>query len=582
MILKYLRAKEWFFIAVSVLLIAGQVYLDLRIPDYMSTITELLNTGGTVDEVLNEGIGMLACAFGSLILAILTGFIAAWIAASLSERLRDLQFARVQSFSMNEINKFSTPSLITRSTNDVTQVQMFVAIGLQLIIKAPILAVWALMKIMGKGVEWTMLTAVAVVVIVVIMVIVMLLVVPRFKRIQWRTDDLNRITREGITGIRVVRAYNAEDYQEEKFGDANTKLTDDNLFVNRAMSFLMPGLSFVMSLLSLGIYWIGAIIISSTPGFEERLLEFSNMIVFSAYAMQVIMAFILLIMVFMIMPRAMVSARRIEEVLDAEPTIKDGTTTASPADAEGTVSFRNVGFKYPNAQDYILENITFDINKGETVAIIGSTGSGKSTLINLIPRFYDVTEGEVLVDGVNVKDYVQDDLRDKIGYVSQKAVMFTGTVTSNVEYGNMDEPSPEDVERAIAIAQGTDFVESMENKYQGRISQSGTNLSGGQKQRLSIARAIRSDPEIFLFDDSFSALDYRTDRTLRSALKKETKGATAVIVAQRIGTIMDADKIVVLENGRIVGMGKHKALLQDCKVYREIAESQLSEKELSI
>ncbi len=581
MILKYLRAKEWFFIAISIVLIAGQVYLDLRIPDYMSTITELLNTGGTVDQVMNEGIGMLACAFGSLILAIITGFIAAWIASSLSERLRELQFSKVQSFSMNEINKFSTASLITRSTNDVTQVQTVVAIGLQLIIKAPILAVWALAKIMGKGEEWTTLTAVAVIIIAAVLITVMLLVVPRFKRIQQRTDDLNRITREGMTGIRVVRAYNAEEYQEEKFEESNRKLTDDNLFVNRATSFLLPGLSFIMSMLSLGIYWIGAIIISSTPGFEDRLLEFSNMIVFSAYAMQVIMAFILLIMVFMILPRAVVSARRIEEVISTEPSITDGTVTEAPSGMEGKISFRNVAFKYPNAEDYVLKDVSFDVNKGETVAIIGPTGSGKSTLINLVPRFYDVTEGEVLVDGVNVKEYVQESLRDKIGYVSQKAVMFTGSVTSNVQYGGDEETSPEDVKRAVAIAQGTEFVESMENKYQANISQGGINLSGGQKQRLSIARAIYRDPEIYIFDDSFSALDYRTDRTLRSALDKEIEGATRMVVAQRIGTIMDADKIVVLENGRVVGIGKHKELLKNCSVYKEIAESQLSEKELA-
>lgn len=583
MILKYLKAKEWAAIAFSVILIAGQVYLDLKIPDYMASITNLLNTGGSVDQVIDEGVGMLACAFGSLALAIITGFIASWISASFSKRLREMQFSQVQSFSINEINNFSTPSLITRSTNDVTQIQLVFAIGMQIIIKSPILAVWAIMKIMGKGMEWTMLTAVAVVVIVVALVIVLILVTPRFKRIQWLTDDINRVTREGLTGVRVVRAYNAEDFQENKFETFNKKLTADNLFVGRSMSFLMPGLMCIMNLLSLGIYWIGAIIISSAPGFEERLTNFSNMIVFSSYAMQVVMSFILLIFVFMILPRAMVASKRIQEVINTEPSIKDGMVTETPAGMEGTVSFKNVGFKYPNAADYVLKDISFDINKGETVAVIGSTGSGKSTLINLIPRFYDATEGNVTVDGVDVKDYDQEALHKKIGYVSQKAVMFTGTVSSNVGYGDAEEePSLEDIKRAVSIAQGTEFVESMENKYQGRISQGGTNLSGGQKQRLSIARAVHREPEIYIFDDSFSALDYKTDRVLRDALKRETSGVTSLIVAQRIGTIMDADKIIVLENGRIAGMGKHKALLQECSVYRQIAESQLSEKELNL
>lgn len=583
MILKYLKKKEWAFLALAVIFITGSVYFDLKIPDYMSEITTLLNTGGTVDQVLNEGLWMLACAFGSMALSIAVGYIAAYVSAGLSRTLRDLEFQKVQSFSMAEMNKFSTASLITRSTNDVTQVRMAMAFSIQLIIKAPILAVWAVFKIAGKGEEWTMLTAIAVIIVILVLGAVLMLVVPRFKKIQWITDDLNRVTREGITGIRVVRAYNAEDYQETKFEKANTELTTNNLFVNRSMAFLMPALTFLMNMLSLSIYWTGAYLISSAPDYQARLELFSNMIVFSSYAMQVVMAFIFMIMAFMILPRAMVAARRIEEVINTEPSIKDGTVTETPNDMDGTVSFRNVGFKYADASDYVLKDISFDAKKGETVAFIGSTGSGKSTLINLIPRFYDATEGEVLVDGVNVKEYEQEALRRKIGYVSQKATMFAGTISSNVKYGDVGATSTEDeIKRAISIAQGTEFVEKMDQKYQSLVSQGGTNLSGGQKQRMSIARAVNRNPEIFIFDDSFSALDYKTDRVLRTALKKETAGVTSLIVAQRIGTIMDADKIIVLEDGRVVGIGKHKELLSGCKVYREIAESQLSEEELGL
>lgn len=581
MILKYLKKKEWALIAVVVGLIAGQVYLDLKIPDYMAEITTLLNTGGSTSQVIDEGIWMLACALGSVALAVVTGFIVAYISAALSARLRELQFEKVQSFSLNEINKFSTASLITRSTNDVTQVQTAMVIGMQMIIKAPIMAVWALMKISGKGDEWMTLTFVAVIAIVLIIGVVLIKVVPRFKKIQWLTDDVNRVTREGLTGIRVVRAYNAEGYQEGKFERSNEALTSNNLYVNRSMSFLMPALTAIMNMLSLGIYWIGALIISSEPGFEMRLEMFSNMIVFSSYAMQVVMAFILMIFTFMILPRAIVAARRIEEVVNTEPSIIDGDVTESPAGMEGTISFKDVGFKYPNAPEYVLKDVNLDIKKGETVAFIGSTGSGKSTLINLVPRFYDATEGEVLVDGVNVKDYDQEALRRKIGYVSQKATMFAGTVSSNVGYGDVGSVSSEDeIKNAISIAQGTEFVERMDKKYQALVSQGGTNLSGGQKQRLSIARAVNRKPEIYIFDDSFSALDYKTDRTLRSRLKSEMSGITSLIVAQRIGTIMDADKIVVLDDGKVAGIGTHRELLENCHVYREIAESQLSEEEL--
>lgn len=579
MILKYLKAKEWTMIAVAVLLIVGQVYLDLRIPDYMTTITNLLTHDGTVSEVINEGWKMMACALGSLAMAISTGYIAAWVAASLSRRLRELEFSRVQSFSMAEINKFSTASLITRSTNDITQVQTAVAIGLQVTIKAPILAVWAIAKIAGKGTEWTILTAVAIIAILLIVGTVMVFVIPRFKKIQWLTDDVNRVTREGITGIRVVRAYNAEDYQEAKFEVSNDALTSNNLFANRTMSVMMPALTSIMSLLTMGIYWIGAILLSTSSSQDT----FTNMIVFSAYAMQVVMAFMLMIFTFIILPRAMVAARRIEEVIDTEPSIVDGNVTESPAGIVGNVEFRDVSFKYPNASDYVLKDISFTANEGDTVAFIGSTGSGKSTLINLIPRFYDVTQGAVLVDGIDVREYGQEALRRKIGYVSQKAVLFTGTVSSNVNYGDTSKTAnDEDIMRAVSIAQGTEFVERMEGKYSSRVSQGGSNLSGGQKQRLSIARAVNRKPEIYIFDDSFSALDYKTDRSLRDALEREMGGATTLIVAQRIGTIMEADKIIVLEDGRIVGMGKHKELLQNCETYREIARSQLSEEELSL
>lgn len=579
MILKYLTKKDWGLMVFVIAFVCAQVYLDLEIPGYMSSITNTITTGGSVDSVMSDGIKMLACAFGSLFASIICGFIAAYIAARLSATLRKKQFDNVEKFSLEEINRFSISSLITRSTNDVTQIQIAVAMGLQVTVKAPILAIWAITKIVGKNMEWSIITAISVFTLIACIGCIMLYVIPKFKRIQWLNDDLNRLTKENLNGLRVIRAYNAEDYQEKRFDVANDDTTDTYVSITRSLAIMSPLMSTVMSFLSLAIYWVGAYIIERSSGME-KLTEFSNMIVFSSYAVQVIMAFLMLVMILMIIPRASVAAKRIQEVIDTEPSIVDGNST-NTSDEKGSVSFKDVSFKYPGSADYILKDISFDAKKGETVAFIGATGSGKTTLINLIPRFYDVSEGEVLVDGMDVKDYRLTDLRKRIGYVPQKAVMFNQTISDNVRYGDTsDERTEDDVKRAISIAQGTDFVEKNEDGYQRMISEGGTNLSGGQKQRIAIARAICRDPEIYIFDDSFSALDYRTDRELRDALKKETSGATTLIVAQRIGTIMDADQIIVLDEGRIVGKGTHDELMDSCDVYREIAYSQLSEEEL--
>ncbi|HPD08349.1 MAG TPA: ABC transporter ATP-binding protein [Methanomassiliicoccales archaeon] len=581
MILRYLKAREWALVGACAALITLQVWLDLEIPDYMYAITTLIQTGGSVAQVMDQGWPMLACALGSLLTALAVGCMAAYIAASLAKRLRSLEFSRVQAFSASEINRFSTASLITRATNDVTQVQMAVAIGLQVVIKAPILAGWAILKIAGKSWQWTTATAVAIAVLIAVVSVLMVFVVPRFKKVQWLTDEVNRYMREGLKGIRVIRAFNAEEYQERKFERANEDLTANNLFAGRAMALMMPVMSAVMSLLSLSIYWIGAIIIEATVGIGAQIARFSEMVTFLAYAMQVVMGFMMLVIVFIIMPRAMVAAKRIEEVLDTEPSIKDGSVAAPEGPAAGEIVFDRVGFKYPGATDYVLKDVSFTARKGETIAFIGSTGSGKSTIVNLILRLYDVTEGSIRVDGVDVRDYTQRALRRKIGYVPQRPVLFSGTVASNVAYGDTAaERTLEDVKRAVAIAQAADFVEAMEGGYEASISQGGINISGGQKQRLSIARAICRRPEIYIFDDSFSALDYRTDRLLRSALKKETAGVTSIIVAQRVGTIMDADRIVVLDSGMVVGIGRHSELLGTCPVYREIVNSQLSEEDL--
>ena len=584
-VLKTLKWREWLYAAVAVGFIVLQVWLDLKMPDYMSQITQLavMSDAANMPEIWKNGGLMLACALGSAISSVAVGFFAARIAASVSFRLRSRVFDKVEGFSMEEINKFSTASLITRTTNDIMQVQMLISMGLQVVIKAPILAVWAVCKILTRNWQWSVVTAAAVVIMAVMMLFILIVVFPKFRRVQKLTDNLNSVTRENLTGVRVVRAYNAEKYQEKKFEDANLELTKTQLFTSRAMAVLAPVMTMIMSGLTLAIYWIGAYLIDALPTAAERSELFGQMAAFSGYAMQVVVAFMMLAMIFIIMPRAMVSVRRIGEVLDTESTIKDGTLTASPEGSPvGTVEFRNVSFKYPDAGEYVLRDISFKAEKGQTVAFIGSTGSGKSTAINLVPRFYDATEGDVLVDGVNVKDYTLRALHDKIGYVPQRAVMFSGTVESNVAYGEKEgtEYTLDDVKDAVRVAQGTDFIEKKDDTYRAHVAQGGTNFSGGQKQRLAIARAVCRRPEIYIFDDSFSALDYKTDRQLRTALKEETGEATSLIVAQRIGTIRDADLIIVLDEGKVVGKGTHDELMQSCEVYREIAYSQLSAEEL--
>jgi ATP-binding cassette subfamily B protein len=582
-LLRRLSVSEWALILISFVFIAAQVWLDLELPGYMSEITRLVQTpGSAMADVWRAGGYMLLCALGSLASAILVGYLAARVASAYSMRLRGDLFDKVLSFSQEEMNKFSTASLITRSTNDVTQVRMFIAMGLQVVVKAPMLAAWAIMKIAGKSWQWTAATAVTVALLLAVAAAILTVALPRFKRIQILTDNLNRVTRENLTGLRVVRAYNADSYAEKKFHGANTELTDNNLFVSRIMAVINPAMTLMMGGLTLSIYWLGASLINAA-GMMDRLTLFSDMVVFSAYAMQVVMAFMMMTMMFIMLPRATVSARRIGEVLDEVPAVVDGTVTESPHGVRGEVEFRGVSFKYPGADEYVLKDISLKVNPGETVAFIGSTGSGKSTLVNLIARFHDATEGDVLVDGVNVKDYTLRALRDKLGYVSQRAVLFSGTVASNVAFGYRggEQPAEADVKRAVEIARAAEFVEKMDDGYGAAIAQGGANVSGGQKQRLAIARAILRKPEIYVFDDSFSALDYKTDRQLRTALKREAGRATNLIVAQRIGTIREADKIVVLDQGRVVGMGTHEVLLESCGVYQQIAYSQLSREELA-
>ncbi len=583
-IFKTLKWKEWIYALFGVGFIVLQVWLDLTMPDYMEEITKLAVSGAASGgEIWKNGALMLGCALGSAISSMLVGYFAARIAATVSFRLRSQVFDRVESFSMEEINRFSTASLITRTTNDIQQVQMVISMGLQIMVKAPILAVWAVCKILTRNWQWSVSTAVAVGIMVIMLLFIFLAVFPKFRLVQKLTDNLNGVTRENLTGVRVVRAYNAEEYQQKKFEKANTDLTKTQLFTSRAMAIMMPMMTMIMSGLTLAIYWVGAYLIGDLPTGAERYEMFAQMSAFSGYAMQVVMAFMMLAMIFIILPRAMVSVRRIGEVLDATSNIVDGTLSAAPEGSPvGTVEFRNVSFKYPDASEYVLHDLTFKAEKGQTVAFIGSTGSGKSTAINLVPRFYDATEGEILVDGVNVKDYTLRALHDKIGYVPQRAVLFSGTVESNVAYGAKDglEFTKEGVKDAVRIAQGQEFVEKMEGGYEAHIAQGGTNVSGGQKQRLAIARAVCRKPEIYIFDDSFSALDYKTDRLLRTALKRETGGATSLIVAQRIGTIRDADLIIVLDEGKVVGQGTHEELMKNCEVYREIAYSQLSKEEL--
>ena len=581
-LLKNLTKKEWFLALISLILIIVQVWLELKMPDYMSEITVLVQTEGSqMSDIIKNGAYMLGCAFGSLVSAVIVGYLVATVAANFSKSVRKKLFDKVEDLAMSEVKGFSTSSLITRTTNDITQVQMLVAMGLQLMIKAPITAIWAITKILNKSWQWSMTTGIAVLILLTVISILTIIVMPRFKIVQKLTDKINGVTRENLTGIRVVRAFNAENYQENKFEDVNTKLTNQQMYNQKKFAIMQPVMYLVMYFLTLAIYFIGAYLIRDAS-MVNKLGLFGDMVVFSSYAMQVIMSFLMLAMIFMMLPRAQVSANRINEVLDTDITIKDGNINTNKTNEVGTVEFKNVSFKYPDADEYLLKNISFKANKGETVAFIGSTGSGKSTLINLVPRFYDATEGEVLVDGVNVKDYTQEFLHNKIGYVPQKAVMFNGTVNSNIAYGDngKGEISEEKIKKVIEVAQGKEFVEKMDEKYDTHIAQGGTNVSGGQKQRLAIARAIARSPEIYIFDDSFSALDYKTDFLLRKALKEYTKDATSLIVAQRIGTIMNADKIIVLENGKCAGIGTHKELLKTCDVYKEIALSQLSKEEL--
>ena len=579
---KNFSKKDIFYIILCILFIVVQVWLDLKLPDYMSEITVLVQSeDSTLNDILIQGLYMLGCAFGSLISAVIVGYFSSMIAADFSLDLRKQIFRRVEDFGTEEIKKFSTSSLITRTTNDVTQVEMLIAMGLQMLIKAPIMAVWAISKIVNKSIEWSLLTGGCVVVLLFTIGLLMIIVMPRFQIVQKLIDKINGVTRENLTGIRVIRAFNAENYQKKRFEDVNNELTKTQLFNQRCFAILNPVMNIVMQFLTLGIYFIGAHLIAAA-GMVQKITLFSNMVVFSSYGMQVIMSFLMLAMIFMMWPRAQVSARRINEIFDQDISIKDGTFLGNDTKEVGTVEFKNVSFKYPDADDYLLKNISFKANKGDVVAFIGSTGSGKSSLINLVPRFYDATDGEVLVDGVNVKDYTQEALHNKIGYVPQKAVMFTGTVAQNVAYGDngRSKPTLEEIKKAIEVSQGSEFVSKMEGEYDAHIARGGTNVSGGQKQRLAIARAIARNPEIYIFDDSFSALDYKTDSVLRKELKKYTNSATSLIVAQRIGTNIYADKIVVLDKGECVGIGTHKELLKNCEVYKEIALSQLSKEEL--
>ena len=578
---KNFKVKDYVVIFISVVLIFMQVWLDLKMPDYMSEITILVKTEGSkMADILKNGGYMMACAFGSLVSSIFVGYLIANLSASFSLTLRKKLFDKVLSLGLNEVNNFSTSSLITRTTNDITQIEMFVGMGLQMLIKAPITAVWAITKILNKSYVWSTLTAVAVLILLSVVISLIIIVMPKFKIVQKLIDKLNSVTRENLNGIRVIRAFNAEGFQENKFEDVNNKLTNQQLFNQKAFAIMSPMMYLVMNGLALSIYFVGAKMIDGAL-MADKITLFGDMVVFSSYAMQVIMSFLMLAMIFMIIPRASVSASRINEVLDTNSSIINGNLKALRTNEVGTVEFKNVSFKYPDAEEYILNNISFKANRGDVVAFIGSTGSGKSTLVNLVPRFYDATSGEVIIDGVNIKDYDLETLYNKISYVPQKAVLFNGTVKSNITYGkSLNSISDDDIVSASKVAQAYEFISKMDDKFDSHIASGGTNISGGQKQRLSIARAIARNPEIYIFDDSFSALDYKTDSDLRHALKKYTKNATCLIVAQRIGTIMHADKIIVLDNGKCVGIGTHKELLKSCKVYKEIALSQLSEEEL--
>ena len=581
-LIKNFTKKEWLIVFVCFILIFLQVWLELKMPDYMQEITVLVQTEGSkMSDILENGALMLLCAFGSLVFAIVVGYFVSWLSATFSRRTRKKLFNKVEDMAMQEIKSFSTSSLITRTTNDITQVEMLIAMGLQLLIKAPITAIWAVFKILNKSWQWSAITGVAIVILLSVIGCLVIIVIPKFKIVQKLTDKINSVTRENLTGIRVVRAFNAEGYQEEKFNEVNNRLTNLQLFNQRSFAIMSPVMYLIMYFLTLSIYFVGAGLIKDAL-LVDKLSLFGDMVVFSSYAMQIIMSFLMLAMIFMMIPRANVSAKRINEVMDAPISIEDGEIDHDTTKLRGVVEFKNVSFKYPDAEEYLLKNISFKANKGETVAFIGSTGSGKSTLVNLIPRFYDVTDGSVLVDGVDVREYKQEFLRNKLGYVSQKAVMFNGSVNFNVSYGDngRGKISDKKIKDAVKVAQASEFVDKMDDGYETHIAQGGTNVSGGQKQRLSIARAIARDPEIYIFDDSFSALDYKTDSVLRRELKKYTKDATSLIVAQRIGTIMNADKILVLDNGECVGMGTHEELLKNCEVYKQIALSQLSKEEL--
>lgn len=579
-LLKKFTKKEWLLSFIALILIVTEVWLELKMPDYMSKITRLVQTEGSkMADVISNGVWMIACAFGSLVAAIIVGYIIANVASSFSMKLRKEVYNKVENLSMNEIKHFKTNSLITRTTNDITQVEILVSMGLQLLLKAPITAAWAILKILNKSWQWSAATAVAVVILLSVIGTLTIIVMPRFKIVQKLIDKINGVTRENLTGIRVVRAFNAEKYQENKFEEVNNKLTNLQLFNQTMFATLEPVMYLVMNGLALSIYFIGASLISNAL-IADKIVLFGDMVVFSSYSMQVIMSFLMLAMIFMMMPRAQVSAERINEVLETKSSLKEGDFDGKTTET-GTVEFKNVSFKYPDAEEYLLKNISFKAEKGQTIAFIGSTGSGKSTLINLVPRFYDATDGEVLVDGINVKDYQEKALNNKLGYIPQKAVIFNGSVNFNISYGdNGKEKTQKDIKEAISVAQAKEFVEKMDDAYETHLAQGGTNVSGGQKQRLAIARAIARKPEIYIFDDSFSALDYKTDAVLRKELKKYTKDATCLIVAQRIGTIMNADKILVLDNGECVGIGTHKELLKKCKVYKQIALSQLSKEEL--
>ncbi len=580
-ILKKLKWRDWCYALVCIAFIIVQVWLDMTMPQYMNEITVLIETPGSLmAEVWKAGGMMLLCSLGSVTASVITAIFAARIGSNLSFALRESLFKKVQSFSMEEIGKFSTASLITRSSNDIQQVLMFIVMGLQMLIKAPVTAVWAICKIAGQQWQWSLVTALGVVIVLSVVGICITLVLPKVKRMQKLTDDLNRVTRENLNGLRVVRAYNAENYQEEKFERANDELTRTQLFQQRTMAFMMPTMSLVQSGLMLSVYWIGAALMSTAA---DRIGLFGNMMVFSQYGIMIVMSFMMLVMPFMMLPRASVAAKRINEVLDTEPTIHNGTAMEGKKGVVGEVEFKHVSFRYPDAEEYVIHDISFQAKKGETIAFIGSTGCGKSTVINLVPRFYDATEGEVLVDGVNVKDYDQHALRNKIAYVSQKATLFSGTVSSNIAYGDNGKKKADakEIADALATAQAKDFVEELDKKQDGYVAQGGTNFSGGQKQRLSIARAIARKAEILIFDDSFSALDYKTDRVLRKTLDEKCGDVTRLIVAQRIGTIRDADKIIVLDDGNMVGIGRHEELMQNCEVYQQIALSQLSKEELA-